>query len=651
MEKERILELFLELLARAKKSVPLYPPGSHAVREWVQRLHRGIPQLIANGLRFPLRFEAHHVLSGEIALLTIDPILDALRFDILARGIEEVMIEEAVEEQEVMAFLNLLAMDPFAIQAEGGAQAVLSNHRVTHIAVRQTAIAPGADRGERREWHTLPPEEQVQLVIDQALRALVASLRDLALNRTGFARWLEALGQADRPDLIYTGLRIVAGLVASEREPTLFFRTMAEALWVLPEPLQLPVVRDWLFPRVSVDVEALNLISHFSEDELQRLAQRLPEESFLALVAALGDLPWEDVHKQRLLESLTGMIHERSAESLPPPPSTVDGGTVARVRELVIASFQPEGLLEIGVRILMALLFHEENEEYPSSAMDALEESMGVALSRGRLDLAVEILNAVRSGSLRSEWFREHNQRSAALFRRAADQTHVALLAGLLRENRTEEHAELTTQYLRLVGEQGIREFVTLLAEERSDPIRAFMCRILVQVGRLAVPSLRLLTEDRRWYVAHDAVAVLGRIDDISALPSINHAARHPDPRVRTEVARVLGAWAERVGLAPLIKLLEDPDPAVKLAAIEVLGRLQSAETVPPLEDLVLGRTGKPVEFSVRQEAVRALSTMKTRAARQAIREIAHRRLWLWQRQERRLRKLAARATRGEEIA
>ncbi len=650
MERERILGLFLELLARAKKSVPLYPPESPLVREWVRRLHQGIPQFLADGLRFPLRFEAHHVRSGETALLTIDPILDRLRFDFLTRGIEEVTIEEAVDEHEVMAFLNLLTMDPFAVHEEGGPQAVLRTHKVTHIGVRQIALAPKASRGEARERPALSVEDQIQLLVDQAVRALAAHLRALTLNRNGLSRWLEAVGQGDRADLIYDGIRTACRLAASEQESSLFLRTIAEAVCDLPESLLLPLVRDWLFPRAVEDVEALNLINNFSEDELQRLAQRLPDEVLLALDAALADLPLENVQNQRLLESIAGIIEGRTAEFPPHLATVVDEGIAERVREIVIASFQPDGLLEIGVRVLLAVLFHGENEEYPASAMDALEESVGVALSRGGLNLAVEILNGVRSGALRGEWLREHARRSTALLKRAADQTHIALLAGLLRENRTAEDAEHITQYLRIVGEEGVRQFAALLAEERNRPVRAFMCRVLVRVGRMAVPSLQVLTEDRRWYVARNAVALLGRIGDVSALPSISGSAHYPDPRVRREAAWALGAWAEGVAVTPLIKLLEDSDPTVQMAAIKVLGGHAIEEAVRPLQDLALSQNGKSAEFSVRKEALRALATMGTRAARQAIREIAHRRLWIWRRQERHLRSLAARAARGERL-
>lgn len=647
MQKDEILEQFLKLLARAKKIVPLYPPGNPAVRLWVQRLHRAVSQFLADGLSFPVRFERDRVLSGGIALQSKDPILERLPFDLLTRGIKEVSISGGVTEHELVEFLTLLNMDPFAIQEGGGARTVLEHRGVRHIELGEIALAPQAALGEEQEWRTLTLEEWVQLLVDQAHRAVAAHFQALALNRNGLSQWLESVGDGDRTDLIYTGLRTVCGLVASERESSILFRTIAEAVFTLPEPLQLALIRDWLFPRVGEDVEALNLVSHFSEDDLQRLAEQLPGETFLGLASTLADLPWEDVQKQRLLESLTAAIRNRGGFR-PPGLATVDGETLTRARETVMASFHSDQLLGIEVRVLLALLFKGEIDEYPTSAVEALEESIGEALNRGRLDLAMEILAAMRSGAVRGEWVAEHRQRSQALFARAADQSHIALLLGLVKEHRTTENAELTTEYLRLVGEPGIREFIALLAEEQNRPVRAFMCQVLVRMGTAVVSSIRPLVKDQRWYAARNAVTILGQIGDPSALPSIIEAARYPDPRVRKEAVQALGTWGGDGALTTLVGLLEDPDPTVQMIVINVIGRLTTEQAVHGLKELVLSRNSRSIGFPLREEAIRTLATMRTETAQHAIHEIAHRRLWIWQRQERRLRSLAAQVVKGE---
>jgi hypothetical protein len=649
MQKEEVLEQFLKLLARAKKIVPLYPPGNPAVRQWVQRLHRGITQFLADGLSFPVRFERDRVLSGGVALQSKDPILEPLQFDLLTRGIKEVSILEGVTEQELVEFLALLNMDPFVIQEGGGARKILERGGVQHIEVGEIAIAPGAAPGEGQEWRTLTLEEWVQLIVDQAHLALTTHLRALALDRNGLSQWLEAVGDGDRTDLTYAGLRTVCGLVVSERESSVLFRTIAEAVFTLPEPLQLALIRDWVFPRIGEDVEALNLVSHFSEDELQRLAEQLPGETFLGLASALADLPWEDVQKQRLLESLTAAIRNRGGFR-PVGLTRVDEETVARVRDRVMASFHADRILEIEVRIILALLFKWETDEYPTSAVEALEETIEEALNRGRLDLALEILAAMRSGTVRGEWVAEHSQRSQALFAGAASQSCIVALLGLVKENRTTENAELVTEYLRLVGEAGLREFIAPLTDEQNRSVRAFMCQVLVRMGTAAIPHLRPWVEDQRWYVARNAVTILGQIRDPSTLPCIIEAARYPDPRVRKEAAQVLGTWGVDGALTTLLGLLEDPDPTVQMTLIHVIGRLKSEEAVRALKDLALSHNSRSISFPIREEAIRTLATMRTDEARRVIREIAHRRLWIWQRQERRVRGVAAQVAKGEKL-
>ncbi|HLC20534.1 MAG TPA: HEAT repeat domain-containing protein, partial [Candidatus Methylomirabilis sp.] len=406
---------------------------------------------------------------------------------------------------------------------------------------------------------------------------------------------------------------------------------------------------DWLFPRVNEDVEALNLVSHFSEDELQRLADQLPGATFLGLASTVAELPWEDVQKQRLLESLTAAIRNRGGFR-PFGLTTADEGTVARARERVIASFHSDRLLEIEVRVLLALLFKWETDEYPTSAVEALEETMGEALSRGRLDLAGEILTAMRSGAVRVEWVAEHGKRSQALFAGAGDRNRIVTLVELIKENRTTENAERVTEYLRLVGDPGIREFVALLAEEQNRSVRAFMCQVLVRTGTAAVPHLLPRVKDRQWYVARNAVTILGQIGDPSTLPALIEASRYPDPRVRKEAAQALGTWGADGTLAMLLGLLDDPDPTVQMTLVNVIGRLGSEEAVRALKDLALVQNGRSISVPVREETIRTLDGVRTEAARRAIREIAHRRLWIWQRPERRVRSLAARLTRGEKL-
>src|SRR5262249_59846035 len=77
-----------------------------------------------------------------------------------------------------------------------------------------------------------------------------------------------------------------------------------------------------------------------------------------------------------------------------------------------------------------------DGEAYGNSATEALEEILGEALARGRLELATQALStleeAVHGEKTRSQ---EQVQRLALLQQRLGGRTHVALLGGLLRQH------------------------------------------------------------------------------------------------------------------------------------------------------------------------------------------------------------------------
>ena len=73
-----------------------------------------------------------------------------------------------------------------------------------------------------------------------------------------------------------------------------------------------------------------------------------------------------------------------------------DDPLVVELREEILASCQPDVLLERSAEILLALMLNAEGEEYGTSAVDALEEILAEALTRGRLELAVQLLATPR---------------------------------------------------------------------------------------------------------------------------------------------------------------------------------------------------------------------------------------------------------------
>ncbi|HSE94623.1 MAG TPA: HEAT repeat domain-containing protein, partial [Methylomirabilota bacterium] len=368
----------------------------------------------------------------------------------------------------------------------------------------------------------------------------------------------------------------------------------------------------------------------------------------------LLEFPWEEGKRQRLLEAIAWAVRRRD-EPAPTPGATGflsrDDPVLVELRREITESCHPDVLLERSTDILLALIFNVESDDYPGFVVDALEELIGEALGRGKLDLAVRVLSSLgASTQLGGQKMREHARRLELFRRRVAGRAQIALVAGILRENVSPEQMEGAAEYLRGVAREGVEEFANLLAEERDRRVRARMCQVLARVGPVMVPVLVPRLDDTRWYVVRNLLYILGRIGHESAFLPLIPLLDHQHPRVRVEAIRALALVGGEAAAGPILRCVPDHDPTVCRAAVKAVGSLRSDEGVPVLRDLLTRPVTADDHLEIQQEAVTALATIGTPVARGVLDDLASRRLWFWQRAEKRIRAMAADALSGRRL-
>jgi HEAT repeat protein len=647
---ERVLALFLRALMAARKSLSLYPAGSEIASTWVRRLHRSLGDFFQQGLCFPVRVEPDRFAWAGPDIRTVEPAMEAFRFDLESRGIREVDIDAAVEEWELHALLDLLNTPGGELRQLGGASGFLSARGVTRVRV----TAPGEaqedeDPSQATRWALQTGRDAVDLFVETVVGLVEARFADLTYVRPALIAWLRdtAIGGSGR---LYQAVRMLHGLVEPAPDREVRIRTLVEALLGLPEELLRPFFADHLIPQAGREVLALNLLSQMTEDEIRHVAARLvPQESLVALSSELLEFPWEEVQRRRLVEAITSAIRGDDPPSILAEEGLVleaDDPLVVELRQEILASCQPDVLLDRSAEILLALVLSVDGEEYGTSAADALEEILGEALARGRVELATRLLStledSVQTGEARN---REAVEHLAVLQQRLGGRTHVALLGGLLRQHGgSEQQLALIARYLGLVARDAIREFTALLAEERDRQVRARMCQVLAKVGRPAVPILVELLDDPRWFLVRNLVHVLGKIADEAVFGPVVALLGHSHTRVRIEAVRALAMIAPARATTALVRSLGDDDPEVRVEAIRALGALRRDEAVPALRGLVASAPRDIAGLSLRREAVEALAAIGTPGARETLQSLARRRVWPWQRTESRLRDFAVSA-------
>jgi len=152
------------------------------------------------------------------------------------------------------------------------------------------------------------------------------------------------------------------------------------------------------------------------------------------------------------------------------------------------------------------------------------------------------------------------------------------------------EHS-INTDSLRLFLSQleknAIIPLFSLASEVQDINARKVILDSLVTLGRDSLDVLSSAVKDRRWQVARNAVAILGRIGDKSAVDILRQAINHPEPNVRREVIRSLGIIGGPKAGEALLIALDDNDQQIRTAALRFLPRAQSTTVLDSLAEFM----------------------------------------------------------------
>lgn len=144
---------------------------------------------------------------------------------------------------------------------------------------------------------------------------------------------------------------------------------------------------------------------------------------------------------------------------------------------------------------------------------------------------------------------------------------------------------------LRMIGRsgrvEGAASIQPLLHDEHFE-VRAAAIGAFCAIGReRAIRAASPFLADESTTVRAAAVAALiqhGGLDGIlTAAETLKHFLSSDAPEDRLQGARVLGAIKVRNFFQPVLELLQDKDPNVRLAAVEAAGAMKSRELVPAL--------------------------------------------------------------------
>ncbi|MFI5372644.1 MAG: HEAT repeat domain-containing protein, partial [Candidatus Eisenbacteria bacterium] len=139
--------------------------------------------------------------------------------------------------------------------------------------------------------------------------------------------------------------------------------------------------------------------------------------------------------------------------------------------------------------------------------------------------------------------------------------------------------------FIRSLGDPGVDLLNLVLAESEQRRNRRAIAEAIADLCRNNPERLAPFLSDRRWFVVRNIVHILGWIGGDSIVGMLQVAMRHPEPRVRQEIAAALGNVPPRLARPLLLKLLDGADSRMFCAVLHQL----SGERHGPTAKLLLG--------------------------------------------------------------
>ncbi|MBI1796040.1 MAG: HEAT repeat domain-containing protein [Candidatus Eisenbacteria bacterium] len=180
----------------------------------------------------------------------------------------------------------------------------------------------------------------------------------------------------------------------------------------------------------------------------------------------------------------------------------------------------------------------------------------------------------------------------------------TAAIAGLdtdaiterLDESETDDQARFFALAVAL-GRPALDLACAVMAKATKSRTRAAACTMLCYLCNDEPELLEPYLRDSRWYVARNAVFVLGQIGGPEIVPLLRMAAQHPEPRVRRQVVAALGSVPRESRTAILLHQLDTRDPQLLAAALSMLTRDRNRDVA----GTILRQIGAP-DFESRSE-------------------------------------------------
>lgn len=268
-----------------------------------------------------------------------------------------------------------------------------------------------------------------------------------------------------------------------------------------------------------------------------------------------------------------------------------------------------QGISDGDVVVTLAAIVAADPDDMGFASMMALlEDALGLTIERRDFRVAADVLETLAAMLAQADLAEERSTRAVDAMGRLAGIKEMAAIASATRiydEGSEEKIACL--RILELLGDSAINPLLEVLANEPDMAARKALVDLIATMVEVHLEFLGEHVTDPRWYFVRNVVIILGKTKKIEILPYLERTIRHPDARVRRETIRSLSGVRSKYAEEMLVAALDDQDTSNVRLAARYLGMVRSRIALPALQELAAGESRISREPEVRIEAIEAL--------------------------------------------
>lgn len=473
-------------------------------------------------------------------------------------------------------------------------------------------------------------------------------------------------------------LKRVSEIITGEQaeRQSRYFRNMGEALLALDDE-----IKSRLIGKEVVEKKIKPVIRAFEElrplDFVQGFKGVIKEEKDLeSLVKVLDQTNLSPAFKEEILRSLPffkerekelegledvkvdqDLIkeHQAAVESITHFDTSLSEQEREVLNGLTLKLSTEEISRKVGQILIEMIELSRGDLEMFSQVIERAKEIVDLLVRRGDFGVAREIVRAFR-GKLTSKGSIEEYRVVDKALKHFSSLNFVLSVVDAIKsfERESKDFKEAVSFLALLDRESTINTFVDLLGKERQVSRRKMICNILARLGTYEVQVLGSRIDDPRWFLVRNIVNTLGLIGTEKVYPYLEKACFYPDARVRKSAVKAVARLKLPQGNALLLELLKkEEDSEVLEALIISLGAQRIKEARQPLIEFIERGSLIGENFKLKLAAIEALGNLGSAEALPFLQELSKTKSLVWSGKAREIRekaKEAIRAIKGNEV-